>query len=137
MCVLRISGRDFDPSSADALAPYHVSRVGEPLRPSKPDGPRREESGVRVTVSDAPWSDLAAQARDACAFLDRHAETIRRLRDIGTAEDMRLDFPVNLRISEKVSAQFELLPAQLVERAGALGLSLEISIYPIGEDKEG
>ena len=136
MCVLHISGRDFDPSSAVALAPYRVWRAGEPLRRLRPEGPYREDSGVSVTVSDALWSDLKAQVNDACAFLDRHAETIRKLSATGTVEDMRLDFPVHLRIYNEFSAQFEFLPAQLVQKAGALGLGLEISIYPISEEGE-
>ena len=137
MCVLSVSGRDFNPSCADALGPSHVSRAGEPLRRSRPDGPRRKESEVRVIVSEAPLSDLEAQANDACAFLDRHAETIRVLRESGTVEDMRLDFPVGLRITENVLGQVEFLPPRLVERAGALGLGLEISIYPVSEEEEG
>ena len=47
-------------------------------------------------------------------------------------EDMRLDFPVNLRIDrETVMAQFDYFSPELVSLAGALGLGLEISIYPV------
>ena len=86
-----------------------------------------------MAVSDASWSDLATQVKDASRFLDRHAHTIRALRSGGTVVDMRLDFSIDLRIGEGVAAQFEYLPAELVEKAGALGLGLEISIYPTGE----
>ena len=68
--------------------------------------------------------------RDACDFLERHTEGLRKLRATGVVQDMRLDFPVHLRIGEKVVAQFEFFPAELVEKAGALGLGLELSIYP-------
>ena len=45
---------------------------------------------------------------------------------------MRLDFPVNLRIDrETVMAQFDYFSPELVSLAGALGLGLEISIYPV------
>lgn len=54
----------------------------------------------------------------------------------GAVDDMRLDFPVHLRIGEEVFAQFELFPAELVEKAGALGLGLELSMYPPGQDGE-
>jgi len=51
-------------------------------------------------------------------------------------EDMRLDFPVDLRIDyQNVMAQLDHFQLELVSRAGALGLGLEISIYPV--DLEG
>lgn len=46
-------------------------------------------------------------------------------------EDIRLDFPVDLRIDRvNVMSQFDYLPPELVSLAGALGLGIEISIYP-------
>jgi hypothetical protein len=89
-----------------------------------------------VAVSEASWSDLGSQVREACAFLDRHRDEIRALRATGAVQDMRLDFPVRLRIGEKIVAQFEFFPAELVERAGVLGLGLELSIYPSDQEEE-
>lgn len=130
MCVLHISGRNLDPDVVVGLQPYRVHRVGEARRSSQPNGPKWDTSGLSVEVSDAPWSDLDAQIADACAFLDRHASDLRNLRADDTVEDMRLDFPVSLRIGESVSVQFEFFPRSLTERAGALGLGIELSIYP-------
>jgi hypothetical protein len=46
-------------------------------------------------------------------------------------EDIRLDFPLDLRIDrENVFTQFEYFPPALVALAGALGCGLEMSIYP-------
>jgi hypothetical protein len=134
MCVLHVSGRELDPAVAKGLDPYRVYRAGDPRRRSRPDGPRWTTSGFSVIVSDAPCSDLTRQVGDACAFLDKHAEALRTLRTSGAVEDMRLDFPIHLRIGKDVLAQFELFPAELVEKAGALGLGLELSIYPSGPD---
>ena len=44
---------------------------------------------------------------------------------------MRLDFRIDLRLDRKnVMAQFDYFPPELVSRAGALGLGLELSVYP-------
>jgi hypothetical protein len=130
MCVLRVSGKDLDPTSVVGLEPCTVYRLGEPRWRSRPDGPRWDTSGFNVAVSEAPWSDLRKQISDACAFLDRHAEEIRTLRAGGAVEDMSLDFPVHQRIGVSTLTQFEFFPAELVQKAGSLGLGLELSIYP-------
>ncbi len=136
MCVLRVSGKELDPAVGVALAPYRVFRVGEPKRSSRPEGPRWDTSGFSVAVSEASWSDLRSQVRDACVFLDRNSDELRMLRATGAVQDMRLDFPVHLRIGEQILAQFEFFPAELVEKAGALGLGLELSIYPSDQEEE-
>lgn len=135
MCVLHVSGRELDPTLGDALAPYRVFRVGDPIRRSRPGGPLWDESGFSVEVSEASWSDLGSQVKDACAFLDRHANELRTLRATGAVQDMRLDFPVNLRIGEKNLAQFEFFPGELVARAGEFGIGLELSIYPSAQEE--
>jgi hypothetical protein len=135
MCVLHVSGSRLDPATAVGLQPYRVYRAGDPRRASRPDGPGWNTSGFSVTVSDAAWSDLKRQVSDACAFLDHHGDALRALKASGAIEDMRLDFPVHLRISENVFAQFEFFPPELLEKAAGLGLGLEISIYPGVQDE--
>ena len=88
-----------------------------------------------MIVSDASWSDLRQQIADACAFLDRHAEDIRSVRAPGTVDDIRLDFPIDSRLSETIAGQFDFFPAELVVRAGALGIGLELSIYRTSEEQ--
>src|SRR5262245_28464993 len=62
----------------------------------------------------------------ACSF------ELTVLRAAPGVEDMRLDFPLDLRIDrETVMAQFDYFPPELVSLAGALGLGLELSIYPV------
>jgi hypothetical protein len=83
-------------------------------------------------VSRGSWSGLAGQARDAVAFLKDHADELNVLRAAPGVENMRLDFPLDLRIDrETVMAQFDYFPSELVSLAGALGLGLELSIYPV------
>ena len=134
MCVLRVTGKNFDVDlhlAQSRLAAYKVFRAGEPRFASQPDGNRHELSGFTVDVSRHPPSDLPAQIRDAVAFLKDHEKGVARLRSAPGVDDMRLDFPVDLRIDRStVMAQFDYFPPELVSVAGALGLGLELSIYP-------
>lgn len=133
MCLLRVSGPHIDPARVligTALLPDRVYHAGDPISPSRPKGRRHVSSGFSVVVADSTPTDLNSQVPSALAFLDRHATDIRALRASGMTPDIRLDFPVRLRAGREVAAQFELFPADLVQRAGALGVGLEISIYP-------
>jgi hypothetical protein len=85
---------------------------------------------MTVAVSDASWSNLPAQVRDAESFLSKHKREITRLSRFPGVEGLVLDFPIHLRIGRKVVAQFDLFPATLVRAAGKLGIALELSIYP-------
>jgi hypothetical protein len=134
MCVLRVTGRKFDPEKylgSSTLEAYLVFRAGEPRFPSNPKSKAHEVSGFCVDVSRGPWNTLAGQTGDAIAFLKRHKHSLARLRSIRKVEDARLDFRVDLRIDRhRVFAQFDYFPPTLVSLAGALGIGLELSIYP-------
>jgi hypothetical protein len=134
MCVLRVNGKHFDVDlhlAQSGLTAYKVYRVGEAQSASRPEGKRHEVSGFRVHVSRQPPGDLPTQIEDAIAFLAEHNKGIAGLRSAPGVDDMRLDFPVDLRIDrKKVMAQFDYFPPELVSLAGALGLGLELSIYP-------
>jgi hypothetical protein len=134
MCVLRVTGKEFDAEKylvLSTLSAYKVFRAGEPRFMSSPEGKRNEVSGFTVDVSRDSWADLRGQVADAITFLKNHEQALAMLRSAPGVEDIRLDFPVDLRIDRKtVMAQFDYFPPELVSRAGALGLGLEISIYP-------
>jgi hypothetical protein len=134
MCVLRVSGKQFDPArdlASSQLKPYSVFRAGEPRFASQPKGKIHDESGFKVDVSRSPWDNLAGQVADAIAFLKKHKRTLAKLRSMPEVADIRLDFPLDLRIDrKKVFTQFDYFPPALVSLAGALGCGLEMSIYP-------
>jgi hypothetical protein len=134
MCVLRVRGNKFEPAkylASSKLEPYSVFRAGDPRFASRRNGKVYETSGFMVDVSRGPWNTLAGQAADAIAFLKKHRRTLHHLRSIPEVEDIRLDFRLDLRIDrEKVFAQFDYFPPELVSLAGALGFGLEISTYP-------
>src|SRR5947209_15235081 len=99
MCVLRVTGRKFDPEkylASSKLAPYSVFRAGEPRFASNPKGKIHEVSGFKVDVSRRPWDSLADQVLNAIAFLKRHKQPLARLRSIPEVEDVRLDFQLDL-----------------------------------------
>ena len=130
MCVLRVTGKGFDADlhlAQSGLTANKVFRAGE----YRSDGKRYAVSGFGVDVSRHPGPMLSDQVPDAIAFLKQHDEVLTKLRSAPGIDDMRLDFPVDLRIDRrKVMAQFDYFPPELVARAGALGLGLEISLYP-------
>ncbi len=135
MCVLRVTGKRFDVDqhlAASGLSPCNVFRTGEFRSTSRPQGKRHEVSGFTVEVSRGSWSCVDGQVNDAIAFLKQHKDALAVLRSAPGVEDMRLDFSVDLRIDrESVLVQFDYFPPALVSRAGALGLGLEISVYPV------
>lgn len=93
-------------------------------------------SGFSVAVSDAAWSYLGAQVADARRFLERHAGELRILSEANTVEDMRLDFPIELRVGrDDVVAQFDYLPPELLEAAGNLGIGIELSTYACSDEQ--
>jgi hypothetical protein len=134
MCVLRVSGTEFDADKYSALSALKVCGIfhrGEPRFSSKPDGKIRDFSGFNVSVSDASWERINEQVNDAIAFLKENKEALMMLRAAPGVEDMDLDFAVDLRIDRiNIVAQCDYFPPDLVSLAGAIGLGIEISIYP-------
>lgn len=139
MCVLRVVGRELDAAgylATSKLTAYKVFRAGEPRFLSNPGRGRHAVSGFSVAVSDPSGKDLRGQVEDAVAFLAQHEDELLTLRSTPGVEDVRLDFPVDLRIDRRnVMAQFEYLPPELIRRAGALGMGIELSIYPEDLDR--
>lgn len=134
MCVLRISGKEFDADrylAVSGLQAHRVFHAGSPQSPSNPKGRCHEVSGFVVDVSERSWADLKGQVRDAIRFLDQNQKALLLLRDAPGVEDMRLDFPVDLQIDRRnLLVQFDYFPPELVSKAGAVGLGLELSTYP-------
>lgn len=139
MCtVLRAYGRDFDVDAFLAgcsLQPCSVRRRGEPRCPkSDPDGRVNEKSGINIGVSDADCNEFPRQVEETIAFLRNNAAEIRRLVTWPNVGEVSLDFGIERR---DVYVQCDYLPAELIRRAGELGLGIELSYYPISKEDEG
>jgi hypothetical protein len=132
-CLLRVAGRTLDVDAYLArparLSPVAVFRRGEPrFRLTDPKGTRHQRSGLNVVVSRKDDDDLAGQVKDALRFLSAQGATIRALVRRKGVETASLDFGIERRADALV--QVDAFPAELVLRAGKLGLSLQMSHYP-------
>ena len=132
MCVLRVSSRrktlsDFLASSG---MPYYESHDKHEIQKIGTDkGKPFSDSGFKSDVSTKGFDDLNGQVKDAIQYLKRHKSKIVQLREVFKVKDITLDFPIDLRIGEKIVVQFDYLPPQLISLAGKLGIGIEISIY--------
>jgi hypothetical protein len=130
--VLRAYGSSFDVDAfltGCALPVCAVKRRGEPAFPaSQPNGRRHDRSGVHISVSDAAFDELERQIAESVVFLRTEAEQIRRLCEWPGIDGVTLDFGIDRR---DVAVQCDHFPAELVQLAGSLGLSIELSQYPI------
>jgi hypothetical protein len=134
--VLRAAGSDFDVDAFLAgctLPVLQEYRRGEPLDPAHPSGRLNRLSGVSVEVSEAGFDQFAEQVAEAVAFLGAEGEQVRRLVGWPGVEGVTLDFGLAWR---DVVAQTYHFPADLVRLAGALGLALELSHYPVSGDSK-
>ena len=138
MCVLRAGGKAFDVDAFMKKTSLPVSRSyrrGEVRVPQRKGGRQKNrDSGLTVGVSDASWSRLAIQVRDAEQFLVTYSKELARLARCPGLEYLVLDFPLYLRIGKRIrgsviAVQSDLFPASLVRAAGKLGIGLELSMY--------
>ena len=141
MCLLRVYGRSLDSEalkSSTRLPLDGVLRRGDPVFRSRRRGaPKHQVTTVNVSVmrtshrkKGSAWLELSVQVRAAERFLRRHARAIQRLRRRPDVDGMTLDFPIDLRIGRhQVAIQSDHFPSSLVQRAGRLGIGLELTIY--------
>ena len=97
---------------------------------TRPEGPKCDQSGLSVIVSEAGFQDLAGQLLDAVEFLTLHGPDVRRLVEYRGVEGVVLDFGIAWR---DVIAQTDEFPAELVRAAGACGIALALSHYPVAD----
>lgn len=134
-CVLRAKGESFDVAAFLASSPLQAATVyekGDPLVPGGSPASTRRASGFNLTVSEAGLDDLEGQIHDAVEFLDECEDELRRLGRFPGVEEVSLDFGVRWR---EVAAQTDSFPSDLLWRAGALDLSLEITHYLVEESR--
>jgi hypothetical protein len=135
--VLRAYGTDFEPDrfcSESGLEPCAIIRRGEPVLPkARPEGKNHERSGINIVLSDAEFDEFPRQVEETTAYLEAHRDELIRLHDFPGIEDVTIDFGIARR---DVIVQCDYLPPALVRLAGELGLGIEISQYPVGEDEE-
>lgn len=97
----------------------------------RPDGLKNARSGLNVSVSEADFGDLAAQASDAVRFLEAHEVELKRLADFPGVEGIEIDFGIAMR---DALVQTNTFAAELVALAGRSGIALTLSHYPVSDD---
>ena len=131
---LHVWGERFDADACVAGTNLPVERLwhkGEPRRLRlRGQAPELGDSGVDIRVSEA--SDLATQIADAQVFLSQHDGEIERILGLPGASAACLDFSLSWRSDS--AAQFSRFPPDLLARAAALGMWLQLSHY--AEDRE-
>jgi hypothetical protein len=136
-CVLRAYGADFDVDAFLATCefePIAVFRKGEPRFPaSQPEGPRNQRSAVNFEASGADFSELELQMEEALAFVRQHQAFITRLREFPGVEGMTLDFGAEIHPPGWSSFNFA---SELLLAFGTLGISLELSVYPVEQEDD-
>ena len=136
--VLRAHGESFDVDlflADSSLEPDSVYQRGPRSgagAADKDNGSPRRASGFNLTVSHADFSDLETQIKEAILFLDEYEDELRRLGSFDGVEGISIDFGVQRR---DVVAQTDVLPSDLLWRAGALDIWIAITHYAIADAK--
>lgn len=127
-CVLHVTGVDLDPAlvlGGTGLQPYAQHRSGDLQTVGSHKGQPWEFGGFSLLVSNA--DDLKQEINDAIDFLRGNLDSLRIAISASTVEDARLDFGYFRR---PVFAQFDYLPPDFLRLAAALGIGIELSLYP-------
>lgn len=137
-CVLRAGGTDFDVDvfvATSALTPHSIWRRGASRYPqASPGGDRHDTSGLRILVSKAEFSDLSLQVADAVEFLQQHHDAVRTLAANEGVTYACLDFAAEMSPPGWASFTF---PPELLSLAGAAGVSVCLSVYPVDVEASG
>lgn len=135
-CILRASGTNFDADAfvaTSTLTPHSIWRRGDPRYPqARPDGERHVTSGLRILVSTAEFADPALQIADAVEFLRQHRDAVRALAASEGVTSVLLDFGAEISPPGRASFTF---PPELLSLAGAAGVAVCLSVYPVGMDE--
>jgi hypothetical protein len=135
--MLRIVGEQLDLDALLATLPVKptmVYRKGEPRSSLRPDGGVHEKSGAGFLAGVAPFGDFDAQKIKAVEFLTTHQNDLIQVLQLPGIEFALLDFSMEQK--NDVVVQRASMGTELVKLAGAMGLDLEISYYPVADDED-
>lgn len=134
-CILRAYGQDFDVKcflQESLLIADSFWVKGERQFPNSTRiQTTTNSSGIRVVVSEADFTEFLYQIEDAVSFFRQNHDELRKLTAFPSVEGVVLDFGVD--ISRLFLASF-VFPPELLSCAGAVGVSLCLSVYPSDSD---
>ena len=132
-CILHITGVRFDVDAFVAqskVRPYKIFYKGEARFKTKPDGAKLEHSGLSIEVSKADMDDAKGQIKDAINFLSRNRKKLDYISKIKGVQHAILDFGIVRKVDgDKHLMESHLLPNRLLQLAGEVGLSIELTFY--------
>ena len=134
--MFRINGMTLDIDRLLASIPWRPSmsyRKGEPCSKVRPRGKKNKKSGANFVVSDAAFAQFNKQKRDAIECLKTIQPVFKKIMNWPGLDEGSLDFGIYRR---DVIAQFDKFPAELLKLAGDLGIDIELSCYPLPEEKQ-
>jgi hypothetical protein len=126
-CVLRISGRTFDPDiflSKSRMKPDRTFHKGE----DRPLGKKVKESGFTVLVSDAEGDNFEKQIDDAIIFLRKNKSELLKLKRYKSL-DALMDFGVFERCSKNIYAWSHFIKNDFFKEIALYPIDVEISHY--------
>lgn len=136
-CMLRVGGHNLDIDSLLQSTELEVDsfwKKGERRSPrSETNLKVNDSSGLRIVVSDADMSDISAQMDEAMTFFQINREGIERIAKYPGVEWAVADFGAEIRPPGWSSFCF---PAALAAAIGAVGVSLELSVYPTDDSED-
>ena len=132
-CYIRAEGVDFhvDAFIAHSTLPApHVFHAGEKMR----RGWRKQSAlAVDVAGTEELW-ELDSQIPLVMAFCNLHRRELERLRDFPGVDEVRLDVGT-MFILEPWKPVHDVLPPDFAQLTGQLGMTIEISHYPVRAPK--
>jgi hypothetical protein len=138
-CIFGVLGAEFDPLKFLETTRWKDATVYEKGTPAGEDGRLVEKSYVFVHVSDATYTDLEGQTRDAIVFLNNNRSLLSAINDIPGVEYAHIVFTLDLGISGFVrnfGRSFD-FPWELTKIAGELGIIVDLRIFPDKGDDQG
>lgn len=129
-CYLRIIGEELDPDDLvkkTGLSVNRISRKGEPRMATRPDGPKLTHSSAQMTASSAEFENFNQQVTETIDFLQTNYEKLARLNEVTGIEFAVLSFGVAGKSDMAVQNFF--LGPEVIQLAGQLNLSIEMSVY--------
>ena len=131
-CILRISGstakvRKF--LAASSIQPIRVFWKGEP-HTLKSRGPIKT-SGFNIRLSDA--EGLPAQVTQTVRFIRKHKSDLLLIRNLGFSSGT-IDFGLYDMATEDRPWPSYRLPPAIIQLAGELGCSIDLSFYGVPTD---
>lgn len=133
-CILRVSGDNLDVKSLAkklSIKPYDIYIKGQPIFKTRPEGKKRQTSGLSFCTSNADFNKLDKQIKDTIKYLTKNRLELKKLTANKNVEYSTLDFGIELRMGyNNIALQSDYFPHELLKLAADLKIDIGFSLYP-------